>query len=55
MNAEQFATHWHGDQVRKIEHCREIVEILKTEGWVVYFASSSSIIAASMILFASAP
>ena len=36
MNAEQFATHWHGAQVRKytgepyIEHCREIVEILKT-------------------------
>lgn len=35
MNAEQFATHWHGSQVRKytgepyIEHCREIVEILK--------------------------
>jgi (p)ppGpp synthase/HD superfamily hydrolase len=35
MTPEQFATHWHGDQVRKytgepyIEHCREIVEILK--------------------------
>jgi len=36
MNAEQFATYWHGAQVRKytgepyVEHCREIVEILKT-------------------------
>ena len=27
--AEAFATHWHGSQVRNIEHCREIVEILK--------------------------
>lgn len=36
MTPEAFATHWHGAQVRKytgepyIEHCREIVEILKT-------------------------
>lgn len=36
MTPEDFATHWHGAQVRKytgepyIEHCREIVEILKT-------------------------
>ena len=36
MTPEAFATHWHGDQVRKytseqyIKHCREIVEILKT-------------------------
>lgn len=35
MTPQQFATHWHGAQVRKytgepyIEHCREIVEILK--------------------------
>ena len=29
MNAEEFATYWHGSQVRNIEHCREIVEILK--------------------------
>lgn len=35
MKAEAFATRWHGSQVRKytgepyIEHCREIVEILK--------------------------
>jgi (p)ppGpp synthase/HD superfamily hydrolase len=34
-HAERWATHWHGTQVRKytgepyIEHCREIVEILK--------------------------
>lgn len=28
MTPEQFATHWHGSQVRNIEHCREIVEIL---------------------------
>ena len=36
MTPEQFATHWHGAQVRKytgepyIKHCQEIVEILKT-------------------------
>ena len=35
MTPEAFATHWHGSQVRKytgepyVEHCREIVEILK--------------------------
>jgi len=29
--AEEFATHWHGSQVRNVEHCREIVEILNTE------------------------
>lgn len=29
MTPEAFATHWHGSQVRNIEHCREIVEILK--------------------------
>ncbi len=35
MTPEQFATKWHGSQVRKytgepyIEHCREIVDILK--------------------------
>jgi len=23
-HAEAFATHWHGSQVRNIEHCREI-------------------------------
>lgn len=28
-HAEAFATKWHGSQVRNIEHCREIVEILK--------------------------
>lgn len=29
IHAESFATKWHGSQVRNIEHCREIVEILK--------------------------
>mgnify|MGYP001488429395 CR=1 FL=1 len=30
MTPQAFATYWHGSQVRKyVEHCREIVEILK--------------------------